>query len=459
MTTSILHIKPEEIDTNEKRAKFTVSIIGCEPTAIREACLFADAGFKVICADADQSTVNLLAKGKAPFFGHEIEIKLKDHIKTGHVTATSDVKTAVSQSNIIAITTPIRIDEKKKPDYSPIEKVCKQVGASICRDSLVFVMSITGLGSVEGTFKEILENASGFKVGTDLGLAYSPIRDFYGHSLEAMTSSERIVASADKISLGAASTILESTSRNGVRRTNNVKMAEAAILFEAVQRDANTGLANELAILCEKAGVDYSEIQDFTKTLTASRVSLPWRAEEKIQEEPYLLLEDAENLNVKLRIASVAREANEGMAKHAATLARDSLRICGKTMRRARISVFGVSQTHNTKDTPKKMVKELAETLEAKGAKVTLYDPYFSENEKTESQRYFKKSLTEAVEGADCIIIMTGHDQFKRLNLRKVKALMKMPAAIVDLEGALEPDKVEKEGFVYRRLGRGVGAK
>jgi UDP-N-acetyl-D-mannosaminuronate dehydrogenase len=67
-----------------------------------------------------------------------------------------------------------------------------------------------------------------------------------------------------------------------------------------------------------------------------------------------------------------------------------------------------------------------------------------------------KKTSTDAVEGTDCAVIVTAHDQFRRLNLRKLKLAMKMPAAIVDLEGIVDPGKVEKEGFIYRGLGRGV---
>jgi UDP-N-acetyl-D-mannosaminuronate dehydrogenase len=73
--------------------------------------------------------------------------------------------------------------------------------------------------------------------------------------------------------------------------------------------------------------------------------------------------------------------------------------------------------------------------------------------------RVFKRSLNEAVEGTDCIVILTGHDQFKRLNLKKLRAVMKMPAAIIDLTGTIELQKVEKEGFIYRGLGRGVEKK
>jgi UDP-N-acetyl-D-mannosaminuronate dehydrogenase len=90
---------------------------------------------------------------------------------------------------------------------------------------------------------------------------------------------------------------------------------------------------------------------------------------------------------------------------------------------------------------------------------VSIYDPYLSEGEIVDTPYNFKKTMTEAVERADCIIILTAHDPVRHMNLRKMRLMMKMPAAIVDLEGAVEPNKIEKEGFVYRGLGRGVWTK
>jgi UDP-N-acetyl-D-mannosaminuronate dehydrogenase len=97
--------------------------------------------------------------------------------------------------------------------------------------------------------------------------------------------------------------------------------------------------------------------------------------------------------------------------------------------------------------------------LEAKGAKINLYDPLFSKNEAADLPRVPKRNVNEAAEGSDCIVLLTGHDQFKRLNLKNLRAMMRTPAAIVDLAGILEPQKVEKEGFIYRGLGRGTEKK
>ena len=111
------------------------------------------------------------------------------------------------------------------------------------------------------------------------------------------------------------------------------------------------------------------------------------------------------------------------------------------------------------KGSPRRIVKELAQVLTTRGCRITLYDPYFSEDDLADSQVRPRKSLTEAVEGSDCIVIVAQHDQFKRLNLAKLKLMMRKPGAIIDLVGIVEPDKVEKEGFIYRGLGRGVWTK
>jgi UDP-N-acetyl-D-mannosaminuronate dehydrogenase len=97
--------------------------------------------------------------------------------------------------------------------------------------------------------------------------------------------------------------------------------------------------------------------------------------------------------------------------------------------------------------------------LEKKGAKAGLYDPLLPKNEHSDMSRMLKRSTKEAVEGADCIVILTEQNWFKRLNFKKLRAVMKMPAAVVDLTGIIEPQKVERNGFTYRGLGRGVEKK
>ena len=115
-------------------------------------------------------------------------------------------------------------------------------------------------------------------------------------------------------------------------------------------------------------------------------------------------------------------------------------------MRRARIAVLGTAD-------PTTATGVFVKMIEQKGAKPSLYDPISKMG--PQEWRVVKASLNEAVEGSDCIVILTGQEQFKNLNLKKLKALMKTPSVIVDLIGIFEPKKVEAEGFIYKGLGRG----
>ncbi|MGB8779302.1 MAG: nucleotide sugar dehydrogenase [Candidatus Bathyarchaeia archaeon] len=458
MSLPIMNAKPEDLNTVEKCGKYTVCIVGCGQVGIHHAALFAEAGFKVVCFDADQIVVNNVARGRAPFSRIETEGKIKEQVRKGRLTATSDIEKAVSPSDIIVVTISVRTDGRKKPDYSNVEGVCKRIGSSLRLGSLVIFVKLAGIGIVEGTVKEALENSSGFKVGTDFGLAYSPFHVLSSQGPAATVDRPRLLAATERNSLNAASAVLALVSRGGVEKTVNMKAAGAAALFQVQQKDVAVALANELALFCEKIGVDYFEANELLAG-SVSSLEPPVLSNEDVQEEPYLLLADAENQNVKLRIPAVAREINEQTAKHVANLVKDALRSCGKTLRRSRVSILGLSQTPNTKSHPKRIVKQVVQVLTARGARIRLYDPYFSENELGDLKPLFKKNLTEALEAADCIVILTGHDQFKRLGLHKLKIMMKTPSAIVDLERIVEPAKAEKEGFIYRGLGRGVWTK
>jgi UDP-N-acetyl-D-mannosaminuronic acid dehydrogenase len=448
---AVLHLKPEEMDTTEKRGKYTVSVIGCEQKGVFYAIAFAEAGFKVICTDADQTLVKRLAKGKSPFSDREIESKLKSFLRRGQLSVTSELKNAVSQSDIIIMTLTAKFDAKKHPDYSEVENTCKQAGAALRQGALFVYGGIAGLGFTEGVIKETLENTSGLRVGEDFGLVYNPIQFLDQQLFTSIANQELTVAATDGTSLDAATTVLGTITKKGVKQILDVKTAEAALLFTIARQDANLALANELAVFCESAGVDYFKTLKLVDA-RETRFSPTVEAEEDNRNEAYLLIESAETLNAKLRLPALARKINEDMVRHAVNLTKDALRSCGKTLRRARVAVLGTAKTEATTMIFVKM-------LEKKGAKTRLYDPLLSKNEQSNMARVLKRSLKEAVEGTDCIVLLTKRNQFKRLNLRRLRAVMKMPAAIVDLAGSIEPQKVERKGFTYRCLGRGVEKK
>ena len=443
---SVLNLQAQDVDSKEKRAKYTVSIIGCGQIGILYADVFAEAGYRVTCNDENQNLLKRLTRAKNCCANPEIETRLKKHIDTGNLTTSNIRKNTVAQSDIIVLAINIRMDPKKKSDSTELEGAYKQVGSALKYGSLLIYGGISGFGSTETLLKETLENTSGLKEGKDFLLAYNPLHFPKTHLIKSLNNIELIIASATQQSLDVATTVLKTVAAK-VKQTNQVRIAELATLFKAAQQDACMALANELAKFCEKAGMDYYKVQELISGESTS--FLPAMGEEENRKETYLLIESAENLNVKLRLLQLSRQINEEVVKHAINLTQEALRSCDKSLRRARVAVFGTSNQNTA-------TAKYIEQATAKGAKITLYDPLLAKNETLDMTPVLKKSLSETVEGADCFVILTGQEQFKRLNLKKLKTVMKSPAMLVDLIGITDSEKAQAEGFIYRGIGRGV---
>jgi UDP-N-acetyl-D-mannosaminuronate dehydrogenase len=222
-----------------------------------------------------------------------------------------------------------------------------------------------------------------------------------------------------------------------------------------VFRNVSLALANEFAVFCEKIGVDYLDVQNLMTINVDGFNQNVWSfsGEEAI----LILFEEAESRNVKIKTSQMALELRKELVKRKVSLIQEALKSCGKTIRRAKVTILGVSQTQNVADLPERSFWDFIGILEKKGAKLSIYDPYLPRF--SLELPCVREDFTEALEGTDCIVIYTAHEQFKRLNLKKAKLLANMPAAIVDFEGVLEPAKVEAEGFTYLGLGRGFWRK
>jgi nucleotide sugar dehydrogenase len=441
---SALNLRPEQIDTAENRSQFCVAVFGCEQKGVFFAVTFAEAGFSVTCLDADASVIKKVAKGKISFSDQETQSQLKKLITSGQLIVTSELKKTLSKSDIIIITVPAKVDEKKKADYSETVNALKLVGSALNSGSLVIIGEIVGFGFIEGAVKETLENTSGLKAGKDFGLVYMPFFKSNNKNVNPNKNFELIVAAVGKTGLDAAIKIAK-TITSDVKLASEVKTAELAALFRIGKQDANTALANELAVFCEASNSDYYEVR---KILDLNdKEFLPIAVEQENMDNTYFLLEHADNINAKLRLSALSRQINEDMVKHAVNLTQEALRGCGKTLRRARVAVLGNVNPENS-------TSLYVNLLTLKGAKISLYDPA-AKGESLESN-VVKSNLNEALEGVDCIVILTGEQPFSSLNLKKIKPLTKAPSILVDLAGAYEPEKAKAEGFIYRGIGRGT---
>jgi len=440
--SSILEIRREDLDTREKRAQYTICVVGCGRNGLTHACLFADAGFKVIATDKNPHVVSTIKTAKKLFCEKELNEFFQRQVKEGRITATTNVKDACFKSDVIALFVSVKIDEKEKPDYSCLEKACKEIGMSIRNGSLILVMTPVAPGTTEELIKERLETASGLKAGKDFGLAYA-----------SSSISPKIVAGIDEKSLKAASIILESATNGSTVTVKNIRVAETALLLDMIQRRTEMMLACEFSVFCEKVGVDYLEVQK-TVNQTSNTLFLPQLS--KINTKLFhVLLKEADSLNLRMQITASAKETAKEILNHTVRLVRKALRKCGKPLRGSRIVVLGVSAIPNKKCGISKFVEKLVKTLVAKGARIRVYDPYFTQKELNDMGFSAEKTLKQTVENVDCLVVTVPHHRFRKMNLRRLSFTMKMPAAIVDLTYIIEPQKAEKEGFSFQGLGRG----
>ncbi len=449
---AFLNMKKEDLDTVEKRGTYALSVIGCEREGIAYGTAFAEAGFKVTLVDTDQSIIKHLTKGRTGSSDREMETKLKSLWRTGRLTATSDLKSVVSNSDVVIIAVNQKIDENKNVNYSEVEKTAKQVGANLRPGTVVIYAGTASLGFTESIVKEALVNASGLKAGEDFGLAYSPMQTQNQRFVSAVFSNlEPRVAADDALSLESASALLATIAKKGIKRTMSFRAAELATLFSALTMDTSTALSNELAVLCENAGIDYMEIM---KLLDAQQTlaNLVPTIVQNTKKEVDILIDSAENLGMKLRLATLARQLNEDMIRHAVNLTQNALRNCGRTLRRSRITILGVTG-------PGTAGERLIKMLETKGAKIIVSEPNASVSSVPNIAEKRKRSVANAVEGSDCIVLLQGLETQRNISLKSLRTVMRSPSAIVDLSRTLEPETAETEGFIYRGLGRGMGKK
>ncbi|MQY61748.1 nucleotide sugar dehydrogenase [archaeon] len=450
----VMKLAGKDLESPEKRREYTVCVVGCGRTGLVTACLFAEAGFNVICVDSSRITVHQLKRRKSPFTESDLRKFIESRIKDSQFMATTNLRKAVSESDILIIGVPASLDKKKKPDYSRLEKTCRDVGMSLNSGSLIIFQNTMGPGITETLAKEILENASGLEAGTDFGLAYSSTLNNSTHPSKDVSNGTKVVGGITKRSLKVACLLLEAITKGEIVRVKNIKTAEAVKLLEEAYKDVNIAFANEFAHFCENAGIDFVKVRNIINPLKFSRM-----AGLHTSRDSYFLVEEAEAVDVKLRMLSLSAKINDETLDHAIRLVRDALRSCQKPLRRAKISVFGISSLPNRKKAANSATKKLVNRLKKSGVSVRVYDPFFSQKELLSMGYTAEASLSKTVEGTDCLIVAVAHDRFTRLNLRRFQMLMKQPAAIVDMGQVVDPVKAEKAGFVYRGFGRGIWTK
>jgi len=450
-------MSPDEFGESVKSGETVISVVGLGRMGLATACLFLDVGARVVGVDSNRRVVELVSAGQVRFVEEGVGRILRKAISEDRFKATDRLGKVAAETAVILIVVPTGVDSRNRPDYSAVEKVCKQIGRGMQKGCLVVLESTVGIGVTERLVKGGLEAASGFQAGKDFGLAYSPIRASEGSALRDLLNYPRVIAATDDRSLQAASALFHAMGSGEAIHASSFEAAEAEKLFENVYRDVSLALTNELAVFCENAGLDYDEIVGMCNSQPYCHLLLPgaWVGGGCIPVNPYFLIEAGEYNNSKLRMARLARKVNDQLPSHIIRLVVRSLRDCGKSIRRAKVAVFGASYKADVKNLEYSPVHLLVERLAKKGAEVKVYDPFFTSEELKKAGLPAARGLKGTLEKADVLLITVAHGEFKKLNPRSIARLVKRPAAVIDCGYTLDPRRVEEEGMVFRRIGTG----
>ena len=434
----------------------TVGVYGLGWMGLPTACLFLEAGATVKGVDVDDRVVELLSAGKSPIEEEGVGPIIEKYAGSS-LSATSDLRYAATTCDVMVIVVPTRVDSSHRPDYSAIEKAAHEIGFKMRPGSLIILQSTVAPGTTEEVIRPILERNSGLRAGVDFLLAYSPIRAMSGHVLTDMRTHPRIVAGLGEESLKKVSIVMSLVAKGGVIKMDSIRTAEAVKLFENVYRDVNIALANELACLCEEIGLDFLKVREGANSQPYCHLHLPGIGVggHCIPVNPHFLVASARKVGMDARMVRYGRLRNDRMPAHTVELVEAALRECRRSIGRSSIALLGVSYRANVKEPRNSPSLEVAHRLRKLGGRVRVYDPYYTADELKEMGCISSESLERAVQGANCLLVAVGHDQFRDLPLGHISQLMRKPACLVDSARVVNSEEATQHGLVYYGVGFG----
>ncbi|HBG55981.1 MAG TPA: UDP-N-acetyl-D-glucosamine dehydrogenase, partial [Ruminococcaceae bacterium] len=246
-----------------KNRSAVVGIVGLGYVGLPLAVEFAKAGYRTIGFDVQAKKVESVNAGHN-YIGDIVGDTLKNMVEAGRLSATSDFA-FIKKVDAVAICVPTPLDKYKQPDISYVKGSAESVAQFAHRGMLVILESTTYPGTTEELLKPILENR-GLKCGEDFYLAFSPERVDPGNKQYKTKNTPKVVGGVGRDSTEVAAALYRSVLAGGVYEVSSPAVAEMEKLLENTYRNINIGLANEMAIICHRMGINVWEVIEAAKT-------------------------------------------------------------------------------------------------------------------------------------------------------------------------------------------------
>lgn len=451
---NLMEMDNDLIKKSLQNSNLKIMVVGLGKVGLPLALVFADSGLNVTGVDINLKTVELLNKGILPHYEPKVPELLKKCIENGKFKAVTDSTGAAKDSDIIIMVVPTLISTDKEPNITAVEKAAEFVGKGLKKGSIVIIESTVPPGTTEGIVKDTLERESGLKACADFGLAFCPERVQSPQVVDDIRKNyPKIVGGIDKKSTEIASALYSFINEKGVITVKNPKTAEMEKVVENTYRDINIAFANELALISGKLGIDVMEIIDVANTQPFCNILRPGAGVggHCIPMDPYYLIDEAKKIGLDVNLLENARKINDFMPQHVVDLVKEGLKEAGKDLEGSTIGILGVSYKENTDDYRYSPSKDIINYLDKYNLKIKTFDPYISQVTDLNVEHY--NDMYECLKEVDCIIIATGHEEFKKLDLNKVRNDVANKCIFVDGRRIFKPEDVTNEGFIFKAIG------
>ena len=408
-----------------------IAVLGLGYVGLPLAVVFAETGFSVTGIDTAEDKVDSIMRGESHIQDVSSE-QVARLVSSGKLSATTEFS-VLQDIEAVSICVPTPLRKTGDPDLSFIMDATEDLARYIHPGMIVVLESTT----YPGTTREILlpkfEEASGLIAGEDFYLAFSPERVDPGRKDWTTLNTPKIIGGITPTCSEVAATWY-SQALQTVIQVSSSEVAEMVKLLENTFRMINIGLVNEMAMMCDRLGVDVWEVIDAAATKPFGFMKFtpgPGLGGHCIPIDPLYLSWKLRTLNYTARFIELASEINTSMPIYVVAKIQDALNEQRKPLKGSRVLVLGAAYKPDIADLRESPALDVIGLLENKGAQVSYHDPYITRLQHDDWEKTSVPDLSETLRDVDCVVIITNHSDYD------YAAILREAELIVDTRNAI----------------------
>lgn len=376
-------------------------------------------------------------------------------IKNTTVDFTAD-PSRLKEAKFIIVAVPTPVNDDNTPDLRPVEGASRTVGQNITPGTIVVFESTVYPGVTEDICVPIIEKESGLQCGVDWKIGYSPERINPGDRVHTLTSIRKIVSGMDEESATEIKKVYDIVIKAGTVPVSTIKTAEAVKVVENSQRDINIAFVNEVAMICDRMGIDTDEvIYGMNSKWNALGFKPGLVGGHCIGVDPYYLTNAAEKLGYHSQIILNGRKVNDSMGAFVADAAIKQMIEAGLAPKKANVVILGITFKENCPDTRNSKVVDIIKRLKEYEINPIVSDSW-ADAEVAKHEYGVDLVPFEELPKADCLIVAVGHNEFRSMSTMQLKTMFKdvpdQEKVLIDVKSLYRLDELKASGMRFWRL-------